>query len=876
MVAESLAEYNSIDSRFRKIDSTPDDTLDGIREKAEEYQRLIVSTEYRHTQLLADAWCAAFVWKKQKGAPEPITTDTLRRLVEDPKALSPAQAKEVERLAARYRFFHWHLAFPEVFTPSTSAPSTSRGEGHGGFDCVLSNPPWEHTELKEKEWFSERAPAIANARTGADRKRMIEALKNEDPALYSAFSDALRQHDGVSHFLGNSGSYPLCGRGRINLYAVFAEGMRNLLNERGRVGAVLPTGIATDDTTKFFFQDVVEKKSLASLYDFENKGIFEGVHSSYKFCLFSAGRGLRPTVQSAEFAFFAHAVEDLSDPKRRFSLSAEDIELLNPNTRTCPIFRSRKDAELTKGIYRRVPVLIREARDGRPEENPWGIKFKQGLFNMTSDSNLFRSRERLETDGWRLEGNIFRKDGEEYLPLYEAKMANQFDHRVAHVVISSTALIRQGQPESFSESEHQDPQVLPLPRYWVSGADVRERGSERRFFVGFTDITSPTNERSMLASIIPVVGVGHTMPLVLSSQPAALETLLHACLNTFVFDYVGRQKLGGLHYTYFILKQLAVLKPGVYAERCSWRKADSSLVDWLLPRILELTYTAWDLEPFARDCSWDGPPFRWEEERRFLLRCELDAAFFYLYLPATPDGQWKPARVAEGAVRDETPTELAELKKHFPTPRDAVSYIMDTFPIVHRKDEEKFNEYRTKRVILEMYDAMQEALRTGRLYQTRLDPPPGPPTDAEGCFVPYARIADNPPPHIHLPRNAALGGSVALQLADLASRFPTAPFRLRLGASGDALTLRVRSARTADIRVTDRVVLASPKLRSAGTPVPAAVGRLRVEARTDAGDGSAYVLVTVRGDDGTAQARFSEDEWRELTTIGVVNDGTGA
>jgi hypothetical protein len=133
-------------------------------------------------------------------------------------------------------------------------------------------------------------------------------------------------------------------------------------------------------------------------------------------------------------------------------------------------------------------------------------------------------------------------------------------------------------------------------------------------------------------------------------------------------------------------------------------------------------------QPFARHYGWSGPPFRWEEARRFLLRCELDAAFFHLYLPATAEGQWRPARVSEGAVRDETPEGLAELKKHFPTPRDAAAYIMDTFPIVKRKDEEKYDgDYRTKRVILEIYDAMQQAISTGQPYQTRLDPPPADP-----------------------------------------------------------------------------------------------------------------------------------------------------
>ena len=119
-----------------------------------------------------------------------------------------------------------------------------------------------------------------------------------------------------------------------------------------------------------------------------------------------------------------------------------------------------------------------------------------------------------------------------------------------------------------------------------------------------------------------------------------------------------------------------------------------------------------------------GPPFRRDEERRFLLRCELDAAFFHLYLPTEADGAWKPARRDEGAVRDETPEELAELQRHFPTPRHAVDYIMDTFPVVRRKDEKQYGHCGTKDAILSIYDAMADAIRSGHPYQTRLTPPP--------------------------------------------------------------------------------------------------------------------------------------------------------
>jgi len=147
--------------------------------------------------------------------------------------------------------------------------------------------------------------------------------------------------------------------------------------------------------------------------------------------------------------------------------------------------------------------------------------------------------------------------------------------------------------------------------------------------------------------------------------------------------------------------------------------------NFLLPRILELTYTAWDMQPFAQECGWDGPPFCWDEQRRFLLRCELDAAFFHLYLPSTPNGEWQRATRATGAVRDESPEELQGLKAAFPTPRHAVAYIMDTFPIVKKRDEEAFGEYRTRNVVLDIYDQLAHALQTATPYTTPLAPPPG-------------------------------------------------------------------------------------------------------------------------------------------------------
>ncbi|MCB1244362.1 MAG: hypothetical protein KDN04_16675, partial [Verrucomicrobiae bacterium] len=193
--------------------------------------------------------------------------------------------------------------------------------------------------------------------------------------------------------------------------------------------------------------------------------------------------------------------------------------------------------------------------------------------------------------------------------------------------------------------------------------------------------------------------------------------VLYGMLSSFVLDYAARQKVGGLSLSFFMVKQFPVLPPFAFAAENPWQP-EGQIVDWLLPRVLELTYTAWDLEAFASDCGWSGPPFRWDEERRFLLRCELDAAFFHLYLGPAPEWQQQPEA----------------LTRAFPTPRHAVSYIMDTFPIVKRKDEAKHNgNYRTQQTILQIYDSLCEAMQSGQPYQTLLNPPPA---DLACCHSP--------------------------------------------------------------------------------------------------------------------------------------------
>ena len=668
------------------IDAIDATTPDAVHEQERRYTELVASDDAAKAKDHADAWCAAFVAPKVKGAPV-ITSATVRQIADDPTKVEPGVVDTVRAIADEYGFLHLHLAFPTIFTPRDALGDNPCGWS-GGFSVVLGNPPWEKVQFTENEFFAARDPEIAKS-TGAKRKQRIAALQTDDPALWAAFQSGLRKSEGESHFLRVSGRYPLCGRGKVNTYAVFAENMRNALAPTGRVGVIVPTGIATDDTTKHFFADCVDRRSLVSLYDFENRDkLFAAIDSRMKFCLLTLTGNTAPAGE-ANFVFFAHHTADLAEPERRFTLTPDDIALINPNTKTAPVFRTRRDAEITAAIYRRVPVLV---RDGDPDGNPWDVEFQQGLFNMTSDSHLFRTADELRAEGAELNGNIWVKGSESWLPLYEAKMAHHFNHRFCDYALAKAGSADTQLPTPPDE-QLADPSYVVQPRYWVSAPEVKAamRDPETTWLLGFRNITNATNERTFIGVAQPTVAFGHSTPLLYASRPMLLMTML----TSYALDFVARQNLGGTNFTFFILKQLPLPVPAALDTVATWDELHSG-DGWFAPRVLELTYTAWDLEGFGRHLGYDGPPFRWDPARRELLRAELDAACFHLY----------------GIERDD------------------VDYIMDTFPIVKRKDEKQHGEYRTKRLILEVYDAMTTAIDTGEPYQTILNPPPADPSCA--------------------------------------------------------------------------------------------------------------------------------------------------
>ena len=636
----------------------------------------------------ADAWCAAFVWKVAKDGIDPPTAGAVRGFVSAPDEVDPALRVEVERLADEYRFFHWHLEFPEIFGFSRVDDPKAGPEGwRGGFACLLGNVPWERVKLQEQEFFATRDPEIAQAANKAERTRRIRALLTSDSpganALHQAYLDAKRHAEGESTLLRSSGRFPLTGRGDVNTYAVFAEIFRSLTGPHGRSGIITPTGIATDATTQFFFKDLVMTRTLASLYDFENEDkIFPEVHNQLRFCLCTTA-GKAAQQDEIALAFRLRRPDQIGPHK--FTLTPEDITLLNPNTGTCPAFDNRRNAEITIGVYRNAnTILWRED----PEDNPWDLCF-MSMLHMANDSGLFRGRDTLKSEQWSPDGNAFVSNDERMLPLYEGKMPHLYDHRFATYARATQAQLNKGTLPRTSPVEKSAPDFTTQPRYWVDEGEVDKRlarrGWEKGWLLGWRETTTAANERTTIATVIPRTAVGNKYLLALTRQNPAL---LQANLASIALDFCARQKLVGTSLSYFLIKQLPVLHPSSYEVECPWLR-DHLFGEWVTVRVLELTYTAYDIESFARDYGDAGPPFCWDEERRFWLRAELDAAYFHQY----------------GVSRDD------------------VNYVLDSFRAFRNNDRERFA--RTKKAILEIYAAMSDAVHTGEPYQTILDPPPG-------------------------------------------------------------------------------------------------------------------------------------------------------
>jgi hypothetical protein len=678
-------------SQLQTLEALPENTTRQIATKEAAYRAFLEQAKTSRLALAADVLVGAYLLPKREGGEALIPTSATLYLTLLGDTL-PAQQQSVlvaaQAACTEARVLHWPLAFPQVFAS-------------GGFDCVLGNPPWESVELKEEEYFSTRYPLVAAAKNKAERSQRIQWLAEgmlakhlfpqdehaphectSEQRLFHEFTVSRRTFEATSTFahvdVEDGGRYPLTGVGRVNTYALFAETISQITHADGRAGFIVPTGIATDSSTQAYFSNLTQREYLVSLYDFDNsERVFPAVATLVRFSLVTIGKS-----ENATFAFLLKRIGDLADERRRFSLSPEDFRLINPNTLTCPVFCSRMDAELTRKIYKNVPILIRETPNNALERNPWGIRFMQGTHNMSSDSHLFLTAPEL-SKGKRVcvGGAALSKDFDGYLPLYEAKMMTIYDHRFGSYPLGAVEDTRALPRLSFSQ--YSDPDFEVNARFFVDSTEVKKclNGYEKSWIICFRAMSNHSNIRRFIPGVIPYSAAGHSLTLLKPDRAITGRrlTCLVANLSSLVLDAVARWKVSGTNLSFFFVQQFPVLPPDFYSA------SDEAFI---VNRVLELTYTTHSLKEFAQDIGYQGHPFAWDVSRRAHLRAELDAWYARAY----------------GLTRKELCYIL--------NPADVMGegYPSETFRVLKNNEQTEFGEYRTQRLVLEAWDKLEQGI----------------------------------------------------------------------------------------------------------------------------------------------------------------------
>ncbi len=585
-------------------------------------------------------------------------------------------------IASRERILHWEIEFPHVMTGDNP-----------GFDAVISNPPWDRIKLQEVEWWAARDEAVAKSRTAADRKRIVARRRSESDPIVAEFDAAAAQAAQLSTLIRKAGDYPLLGKGDINLYSLFVERSLALVKSNGVVGLLTPSGIYADHTAAGFFRSISTTGRLGGVYDFENRRSsdaeartakwFADVDTRFKFCALIAG-GERREFEDAQCGFFLRGKADLGDEERVFPLAPGDFAHINPNTGTAPILRTRRDAEIVSRIYRKHPVLVDHS--GGEERKLWPVRYHR-MFDMTNDSDLFETAEALQAGGaYRVAGNRYKRGDSVWAPLYQGRMIHHFDHRANSVGYNPASEHNPYVSEPVTDEEKANPGYFPRPQYWVPAhAVARKLREDERWTMAFRDIARATDERTMIATIVPWSGFGNKVPLLLADPvfPPADAACLTANFSSLALDHVAKSKLQGTSMNWYIVEQFPMIAPDDYDRPFG----DTTARELVSDHVLRLCYTAWDLQPFARDLGYDGDPFIWNPAERRQLRARLDALFFHLY----------------GLDEDDA------------------AYILDQFPVLEKNERREHGKYLTRDLVLGHHRALAAGDTTAVIAESTID-----------------------------------------------------------------------------------------------------------------------------------------------------------
>jgi hypothetical protein len=685
-------ELPPLAASLRAVRGLPEDTVQEIESKRDSFHSVHSDPRLVNLAQAADLYIAAFLTPMTEAQSLDLHTSLVPTTFDVWTSMRGGtvygpRLGVARQLATDAHAFHWPLEFPDIMA-------------NGGFDVVLGNPPWERIKTQEQEFFASREAAIAEAPNAAARRRMIEQIKSapegsRERALYDDFELAKRIAEASSEFARltaqEGGRFPLTGRGDVNTYALFAELFASIHSDFGYAGIIAPTGLATDLNTSLFFRQLTKTGSLVRLAGFENEEfIFPSVHNWTKFGIFTFGP-VRQSNSKSSFIFLLRGVDGLTDPRRIIDLSYDDLSLLNPNTGTVPIFRTKTDAELTQRIYRNCPILLLDSNVAG--SNPWGIHFLR-MFDMATDSGCFVEKDFLASDmpakGIEREAN----NGEAFIPLYEGKMLHLYNYRhgdYSEHKFKMGKKVKELLPPSQESLDN--PNFEVQPRYWVPLSEVRKRlvstGWDHNWLMGWRNVSSSVNERTWIGSFLPITGAGNSILLFFTNRDPRLSVSLLSNLSSLFLDFVARQKVAGLNFTYNYFSQLPVLPPDFYS---------TIDLDFIVSRVVELTYCSFSMTSFAQDLGYSGKPFAWDEARRAVLRAELDAWYARAY----------------GLTRDEL--------RYVLDPNEVMgpNYPSESFRVLKNTEINTYGEFRTRRLILDAWDRMERGeLPTPEPYDQR-------------------------------------------------------------------------------------------------------------------------------------------------------------
>ena len=668
---------------YKELENLQQDDIDSVKKVKTKFEKLRSNHAWFNDWRACNLWTSAFFWnyteENKQAAPN---SERLAKFLSNPAAAYGPMIGKADALSMEHKFFHWPLEFPDVFE-------------QGGFDVMLGNPPWEKINLEDKEFFETRDKKIASITKSSNRIKAIKALETINPVLFNEYNDALNKTNKAINFFRCKANYQYGNEGLLNTYPLFSELVVKFINTKGGAGIVLPSGFFADDTLSPLFRYCVDNNYLDTILDFENtKKIFKSVDSRFRFALITFSKSnSRKKNKGFNAKFYLRDTIQASRQDDFLRFGYDDLKKFNPNNLVCPSFRSKIEFELNKKLFK-FGVL----KDQSDSENTVEV---HRMINISTDS------ESLIPDKYS-----------NSLPLYEAKLFHQYDHRYSSFYGLSNDQKEKGNAVELTLAHKENSELSTIPRFYADGKTVREKNEKwnwaKEWYLVYRVISASTNERTTITSIIPKSIVSNSAYIIFINDVLDL-VIQKALMNSLIFDFVARSKVN-LNFPPVILFQT----PRITKQNIN---GDERLL--VVAKALELSYTSWDIKAFADDVwketdaelkaaikqQWEAnkaatgghawappewceidpngcplPPFKWDEERRALLKAELDAIYAKLY----------------GLTTEEL--------RYILDPQDVYGpdFPGETFRVLKEKEIRLYGEYRTRRLVLEAWERLNK------------------------------------------------------------------------------------------------------------------------------------------------------------------------